>query len=167
MNALINTLPPSRFAILAFPCNQFGHQEQGKNASEILNGLKYVRPGGGFEPHPDMVMFKRCDVNGPEREPVYKYLTESCVAPTSNAFKLRESFWDPIRSDDVSWNFEKFLVSPSGVPIFRFHPRVEPWDIEDIITLLLDDVTDFRAQRAQLDELLQQVDTVVTKRMFG
>lgn len=36
-------------AILAFPSNQFGHQEN-SSGQEILNALKYVRPGGGYEP---------------------------------------------------------------------------------------------------------------------
>lgn len=38
-----------KLVILAFPCNQFGHQENTKEF-EILNSLKYVRPGAGFEP---------------------------------------------------------------------------------------------------------------------
>jgi len=44
------TIPTiSQQVILAFPTNQFGHQENG-NGQEILNSLKYVRPGDGFEP---------------------------------------------------------------------------------------------------------------------
>jgi glutathione peroxidase len=35
--------------ILAFPTNQFGHQEN-SDGEEILNSLKYVRPGNGFVP---------------------------------------------------------------------------------------------------------------------
>ena len=35
--------------VLAFPTNQFGHQEN-SNGEEILNALKHVRPGNGFEP---------------------------------------------------------------------------------------------------------------------
>ena len=34
---------------MAFPSNQFGHQEN-SGGQEILNALKYVRPGNGFEP---------------------------------------------------------------------------------------------------------------------
>lgn len=36
-------------AVLAFPSNQFGHQEN-SNGQEILNALRHVRPGNGFEP---------------------------------------------------------------------------------------------------------------------
>jgi glutathione peroxidase len=34
--------------VLAFPSNQFGHQENG-GGTEITNLLKHVRPGNGFE----------------------------------------------------------------------------------------------------------------------
>ena len=60
--------------ILGFPCNQFGKQEPGRN-SEILNGLKYVRPGNGFEPI--FPLFKKRDVNGKDEDKVFKYLKVS------------------------------------------------------------------------------------------
>ena len=34
---------------MCFPCNQFGHQEN-SSGPEIMNALKHVRPGNGFEP---------------------------------------------------------------------------------------------------------------------
>ena len=34
---------------MCFPCNQFGHQEN-STGPEIMNALKHVRPGNGFEP---------------------------------------------------------------------------------------------------------------------
>ena len=35
--------------ILGLPCNQFGHQCYDKDF-ELLNTLKHVRPGEGYEP---------------------------------------------------------------------------------------------------------------------
>ena len=35
--------------VLCFPCNQFGHQEN-SSGDEIMNALRHVRPGNGFEP---------------------------------------------------------------------------------------------------------------------
>ena len=58
--------------IFAVPCNQFAHQEPGKNAEEILNGLKYVRPGRGFEPQ--MALLKKRDVNGKNEDNLYTWL---------------------------------------------------------------------------------------------
>jgi glutathione peroxidase len=58
--------------ILAVPCNQFAHQEPGKDAEEIYNGLKYVRPGRGFEPQ--MALLKKRDVNGRNEDNLYTWL---------------------------------------------------------------------------------------------
>ena len=30
--------------------------------------------------------------------------------------------YNPIRANDITWNFEKFLVDKKGRPRFRFHP---------------------------------------------
>ena len=59
------------FQVLGFPCNQFGKQEPGANAEEILNGLKYVRPGNGFVPN--FPMFKKRDVNGKTEDEIYTF----------------------------------------------------------------------------------------------
>ena len=32
------------------------------------------------------------------------------------------------KAGDVTWNFEKFLVSPDGEVVARFRPQVEPED---------------------------------------
>ena len=58
--------------ILGVPCNQFGHQEPGKNAYEIMNGLEYVRPGYGFKP--ELVMLRKRDVNGGDEDGLYTWL---------------------------------------------------------------------------------------------
>uniref|UniRef100_A0A8C0E3X8 Glutathione peroxidase n=1 Tax=Balaenoptera musculus TaxID=9771 RepID=A0A8C0E3X8_BALMU len=42
-------LGPRGLVVLSFTCNRFGHQENAQN--EILNCLKYVRPGNRFEPN--------------------------------------------------------------------------------------------------------------------
>ena len=49
MNELCERFGDEKLAILAFPTNQFGHQENG-DGPEIMNSLKHVRPGNGFEP---------------------------------------------------------------------------------------------------------------------
>jgi len=47
-------------------------QEPGANGTEILNSLKYVRPGGGFEPNFELTV--KVDVNGPNEHPLYSFL---------------------------------------------------------------------------------------------
>ena len=59
-------------AILAFPCNQFGQQEPGGNDLEVLNGIRYVRPGNNFQPK--MTMFRKVEVNGAREHPLYTHL---------------------------------------------------------------------------------------------
>ena len=46
--------------VLCFPCNQFGHQEN-SSGPEIMNALKHVRPGNGFEPK--AIMFDKVGVD--------------------------------------------------------------------------------------------------------
>ena len=47
-------------------------QEPGGTGAEILNGIKYVRPGGGYVPQ--FMMFEKIDVNGDKEHPLYTYL---------------------------------------------------------------------------------------------
>ena len=57
--------------IVGFPCNQFGLQEPAANKYELLNGLKYVRPGHGFVPN--FQLLEKRDVNGEKEDEIYTY----------------------------------------------------------------------------------------------
>ncbi|MXQ83006.1 hypothetical protein E5288_WYG018841 [Bos mutus] len=138
MNDLQRRLGPRGLVVLGFPCNQFGHQENAKN-EEILNCLKYVRPGGGFEPN--FMLFEKCEVNGEKAHPLFAFLREVLPTPSDDATALMTDpkfiTWSPVCRNDVSWNFEKFLVGPDGVPVRRYSRRFLTIDIEpDIETLL-------------------------------
>lgn len=119
---------------MALPCNQFDMQEPGKN-SEILNGLKYVRPGGGFVPN--FQVFGKIDVNGAKEHPLYSHLKSVCPYVKLDIGDRSKLFWSDIKVGDITWNFEKFLVGADGVPFKRYDPSVEPEeivaDIEDLI----------------------------------
>jgi glutathione peroxidase len=94
------------FAVLGFPCNQFGGQEPG-TAEEIAEFCSATY-GVTFP------MFEKVEVNGPGRHPIYSLLTE---IPDAEG-----------EAGDIQWNFEKFLVSPSGSVVARFRPRTTPDD---------------------------------------
>jgi glutathione peroxidase len=94
------------FSVLGFPCNQFGSQEPGTPA-EIAQFCSTTYDV-------TFPLFEKIDVNGPDRHPVYRALTE---VPDGEG-----------TAGDVAWNFEKFLVSPSGDIVGRFRPQVEPED---------------------------------------
>jgi len=65
------------FKVLAVPCNQFGKQEPGEDAYEILNGLKYVRPGHDFELHHNIKMLEKTEVNGKKESKMFTFLKVS------------------------------------------------------------------------------------------
>lgn len=53
-------------------------QEPGANATEIWNGIKYARPGDGFEPN-NMQLFSKLEVNGHNEHPLFTYL-KVCIS---------------------------------------------------------------------------------------
>jgi glutathione peroxidase len=60
----------------------------------------------------------KTDVNGADRHPPYAELTKT---PDANG-----------EAGDIQWNFEKFLLAPSGEVIDRFRPRTVP-DAPEVI----------------------------------
>jgi glutathione peroxidase len=101
-------------AIIGFPCNQFGDQEPGSSA-EIAEfcSLTY---------NVTFPMFEKVAVNGPETDPLYKWLKRD--TPGSN-------------DADVEWNFAKFLIDRDGKPVKRFGDKFMPADIASDIEKLL------------------------------
>ncbi|KAK7111399.1 hypothetical protein V1264_011036 [Littorina saxatilis] len=122
MNALNANFSSQGLVILGFPCNQFHYQEPGTEA-EILHGVKYVRPGNGFVPN--FQMFAKIDVNGATEHPLYSYLKKNCPA-TTTSFTPAVLMYTPIKSNDVAWNWETFLVDKSGKVVYRAGPPLEP-----------------------------------------
>ena len=96
------------FAVVGFPCNQFGEQEPG--SAEEIQEFCTVNYGVTFP------MFEKIEVNGPGRHPLYAELTAEPDAAGE--------------AGDIQWNFEKFLVGPDGKVIARYRPMTEPADPE-------------------------------------
>ena len=94
------------FTVLGFPCNQFMGQEPG--TAEEIQEFCSTTYGVTFP------MFEKIDVNGAQRHPIYDELT--AVADADG------------EAGDITWNFEKFLVSPGGEIVGRFRPQVTPDD---------------------------------------
>jgi glutathione peroxidase len=94
------------FSVVGFPCNQFMGQEPG--TSEEIAEFCSATYGVTFP------LMEKIDVNGEDRHPIYAELTE--VADAEGA------------AGDITWNFEKFLVSGTGDVLARFRPQVEPED---------------------------------------
>lgn len=139
MNALTEKYGENGFMCLGFPSNQFGHQTNDNN-DEILNTLKYVRPGNGYEPN--FPMFSKVDINGENEHPLFAYMKSQIPVPQGNGGEQLMAdpkflIWSPIKRSDVSWNFEKFLVNSNGVPVKRYsrnYPTLDiAKDIEEIL----------------------------------
>ena len=92
------------FTVLGFPCNQFGAQEPG-SAAEIV---AFCRSNYDVT----FPLSAKLEVNGPQRHPVYAFLT----SPASGI------------PGDITWNFEKFLVGRDGRVLKRYPPETRPRD---------------------------------------
>jgi glutathione peroxidase len=101
------------FAVVGFPCNQFGGQEPG-SAEEIAEFCSATY-GVTFP------MFEKIEVNGPGRHAIYDELTAVTDA-TGDA-------------GDIQWNFEKFLLRPDGTVAARFRPRTTP-DSDEVVAAI-------------------------------
>lgn len=128
-----------KLVVMGFPCNQFGHQENG-NGEEIYDSLKYVRPGKEFIPH--FHLMEKCLVNGTHAHPIFQFLRDRLQSPSDDSVSLMQKVnhivWEPVTRTDISWNFEKFLITPDGKPYKRFSKNFQTiniqHDIKELIT---------------------------------
>lgn len=98
--------------VLGFPSNDFGGQEPGSDAEiKKFCDLKYKVT---------FPMFSKDVVKGPKKSNLYKFLTES------GAKELQ---------GEVSWNFEKFLISKDGKVVGRYKSNVTP-DSKDLTSAI-------------------------------
>jgi glutathione peroxidase len=95
------------FAVLGFPCNQFGAQEPGPE-SEIAEFCE-MNYGVTFP------LFAKIDVNGDGAHPLYKHLTSAKPGL--------------LGSEAIKWNFTKFLVGKDGAVLKRYAPNTAPADV--------------------------------------
>ena len=103
------------FAVLAFPCNQFGAQEPG-DAAEIANfcSLTY---------DVTFPVFAKVDVNGAGADPLFE--------------RLKSDAPGVLGSKAIKWNFTKFLVNRAGEVVRRYAPTTRPEQLSADIEALL------------------------------
>lgn len=115
LEALQQRFSDRGFAVLGFPCDQFGHQEPGDEAEiKKFCSLTY---------NVSFPMFAKIEVNGPATHPVYTLLK-------SEAKGL-------LGSESIKWNFTKFLVDREGRVVRRYAPQDKPESIATDIESLL------------------------------
>jgi glutathione peroxidase len=114
LEALQQQYAPRGFAVLGFPCNQFGSQEPG-DATQIATFCE--RNYAITFP-----MFDKIDVNGSKEHPLYKYLKSQRMG---------------LLGPSIKWNFTKFLIDRSGKVVGRFAPTDRPEALKRDIEALL------------------------------
>jgi glutathione peroxidase len=103
LQALHAQYAPRGFSVLAFPCDQFGHQEPGSD-QEIAAFCD--RNYGVTFP-----VFAKVEVNGARAHPLYVWLKQQKGG---------------LLGRDIKWNFTKFLVDKRGLVQARFAPMTKP-----------------------------------------
>jgi glutathione peroxidase len=103
------------FAVLGFPCNQFGRQEPGSEAE--IGAFCETNYRVSFP------LFAKIEVNGDGAHPLYKYLKDA-----------RPGL---LGSGAIKWNFTKFLIGRDGEPVARYAPQTKPEELEMPIRELL------------------------------
>ena len=102
--------------ILAFPCNQFMNQEPGTD--QQIQSFCQTHYGVTFP------LFSKVDVKGENAHPLFKYLTQQ----TSG-----------FMTEQIKWNFTKFLVNRKGEVVGRYAPTTSPKKMEKEILSLLEE----------------------------
>lgn len=114
LQKLYEEIGNTEFEILGFPCNQFGGQDPGSN--EDIARFCSSNYGVTFP------LFSKVDVKGDNAHPLFKYLTEEQKG---------------LLTEDIKWNFTKFLIDKDGNVVDRFSPQKEPAKLKkDIVKLI-------------------------------
>jgi len=103
------------FAVLAFPCNQFGAQEPG--AAEEIKTFCSTSYDVTFP------LFAKIEVNGAGAHPLYRWLKSERAGV--------------LGTEAIKWNFTKFLVDRSGRPVKRYAPTDTPEKIDADVAEIL------------------------------
>jgi glutathione peroxidase len=103
------------FAVLGFPCDQFGHQEPGDAAA--IGAFCSASYDVTFP------LFAKIEVNGGNAHPLYRFL--KAQAPGL------------LGTQAIKWNFTKFLVDRKGRVVKRYAPTDRPAAIAADIEKLL------------------------------
>jgi glutathione peroxidase len=118
--------------ITGFPANDFKQQEPGTNEEiQSFCSLNY---------DVQFPLFSKITVLGPEKHPLYTALEAAQPKATSLSEvpfreKLKGYGIEAQPEPEITWNFEKFLVSREGEVVARFAPDTQP-DAPELITAI-------------------------------
>ena len=114
LQSLYDTYHQQGLEILAFPCDQFAHQEPGTDSE--IQAFCQMNYGVTFP------VFGKIEVNGKNSHPLYGYLRK----------QKKDLF-----GDSIKWNFTKFLIDREGNVVERYAPSLSPSEIAPAIQKLI------------------------------
>ena len=115
LEALYLTYKDKGFAVLGFPCDQFGHQEPGTEAEiQSFCTLNYQLT---------FPLFAKVEVNGANAHPLFRLLKSE-----------RRGL---LGTEAIKWNFTKFLVGKDGTVLKRYAPTDTPEQITRDVAALV------------------------------
>lgn len=115
LEALYRKFKDRGFAVLGFPCNQFGGQEPGD--AMTIGAFCQTSYGVTFP------IFAKIEVNGDNAHPLYAYLKHAAAGV--------------LGTEVIKWNFTKFLIDRDGKTVGRYAPEIAPERLTKEIEALL------------------------------
>ena len=115
LEALYQKFRSQGFAVLGFPCDQFGHQEPGDEAE--------IRQFCTLNYSVTFPLFAKLEVNGAAAHPLYRLLKEA-----------RPGL---LGTEAIKWNFTKCLVGRDGAVLQRYAPTDKPESLSAAISAAL------------------------------
>lgn len=110
LQSLYQKYKDQNFVIIAFPANNFMHQEPGSN--------KEIKQFCTSNYQVTFPMMAKISVKGKDIHPLYKWLTSKSLNGVMDA--------------PVKWNFQKFMIDEQGKLSKVFSTKTEPDDAEII-----------------------------------
>ena len=132
LEALYRRFHEQGLEILGFPANEFGAQEPGTEAE--------IKDFCSTQYDVTFPLFSKIVVKGSGQHPLYAALTEAqpsalSLPGTDFRAKLVGFGIDVGAPQEITWNFEKFLLDRRGNVVARFAPDVTP-DSELLVTAI-------------------------------
>ena len=135
LEALYRETQDRGLQVLGFPCNQFGGQEPGTDAEiqEFCSSNYAVT----------FPVFGKIDVNGDQADPLYAYVRATAPGDFGPDYGLlyehvKNTRPEAVGTDEIKWNFTKFLVDRDGNVVRRYEPSVTPEEIRADLDEYLD-----------------------------
>lgn len=119
LEALHRKFKDRGFAVLGFPCDQFGHQEPGDE--------REIKEFCSLTYDVSFPLFAKIAVNGDNAHPLYRWLKRQKAGI--------------LGTETIKWNFTKFLIDRDGQVAKRFAPNDTPEKIEKDVALALAEFT--------------------------